>query len=123
MKQNKATKAANKATMEPTNKQGKQQGKGNGGQKGLRQAPAKPGGKRGPKKGSKISATITLENWGLACQQFRSLKSKMSQVAFLRSPISGELFDGGPSQCVTFGQRLREFDEGKLESHSTRVDD
>ena len=109
--------------MEPTNKQDKQQGKDNDGQMQLKQASSKPGAKRGAKKGAKVSVNIRVEDWRLACEKFRSLETKMSQVAFLRSPISGELFDGGPSQCVTFGQRLREFDEGKLESHSTRVDD
>ena len=92
--------------MEPTNKQTKQPSEDNDGQLQLKQASSKPGAKRGVKKGSKINATIRVEDWRLACEKLRSLVTKMSQVAFLRSPISGELFDGGQSQCASFGKWL-----------------
>jgi hypothetical protein len=86
-----------------------------------RNAPA-AGKKRGPK-GGKIEAKHTQQDWYTVCETYRNLSrtsNSMSQVAFLRSPLSGDLFTGTRSEQCSFGRMLKSFDSGKLQPTSKK---
>jgi hypothetical protein len=73
------------------------------------------GRKRGPK-GGKVVARHTHQDWYYACERYRNLteRNKTSKVGFLRSALGGDLFTGSQSEQVSFGQMLRQFDNGTL---------
>ena len=98
--------------------------------------------KRGPKPGQKNSAQKTVETWYNACRTYKELvatrnsnnnddadnedntgtgtaATKMSQVDFLRSELSGPLFSGTNSEMVGFSRMLKDYESGKLTHDNT----
>ena len=71
---------------------------------------------RGPKGGRAVVSKMTLQNWCSACETHRNLPSrnKMTQAAFLRSPLSGDLVNGTRAEQGGFGKMLKRFDRGTL---------
>jgi hypothetical protein len=76
------------------------------------------GKKRGAKEGAKVESNKTQQDWYAVCETYRNLprtSKSMSQVAFLRSSLSGDLFTGTASEQQSFGRMLKNFDSGQLQ--------
>ena len=71
--------------------------------------------KRGPKAGTKRNER-NRDFWFSLCAQYRSYPAETRPKIgpFLASPESGESLTGTPSDRVSFGRYLREFDSGNL---------
>ena len=65
---------------------------------------SRSGEKRGIKVGQKITSNKTNEDWYNAILLFHANKEKhrFTNASFLKSPFSGDLFDGNRSEQVTF---------------------
>jgi hypothetical protein len=74
------------------------------------------GGTRGPKGGRAVVSKMTLQSLNSARETCRNLPSrnKMTQTAFLRSPLSGDLVNGTRAEQGGFGKMLERFDRGTL---------
>ena len=73
------------------------------------------------RKSSGFAKTLTKESWYRICSLYRHHHhSNMSQVAFLRSPVSGTEVSGTQSDQQVFSKRLKEFDAGTLQPSSAK---
>jgi hypothetical protein len=76
------------------------------------------GRKRGAKAGKKVQSKKTQQDWFTVCETYRNLprtSNSITQVAFLRSELSCDLFTGTLSEQISFSKMLKNFDSGKLQ--------
>ena len=88
------------------------------GGKSIYQAVLYSGKKRGVKPGGTINTILTAQDWYNAVVLFHKIKDKhsFSQAGFLRSPLSGDKFDGNRSQEGSFSAKLKAYKKGELKS-------
>jgi hypothetical protein len=70
----------------------------------------------GRKKGSGALLRLTSGDWFCACETFASLNVKLSQAQFLKSTLSGPLFQGTRSEQCSFSANLKKYNKGELKN-------